>query len=195
MATPNFYFDVGSPYAYLAAERIGTLIPTARWQPVLLGGLFKASGRKSWAASDQWRRDLGMSEVERRAADYGLAPVSWPDPWPGNYVFAMRAVTFAFSIEHGEEFAREAFGAAFARGKDLSVPANVLEVAWAVGLDPTELQDGTDDPATKQALRDATDAAFSAGVTGVPTVQVGRRLFWGDDQLEAAAEAAGAGAG
>ena len=65
----TFYFDLGSPYAYLAAERLERLLPEpVRWQPVLLGGLFKLTGRSSWALGDYRRRQSGMAEIERRAA-------------------------------------------------------------------------------------------------------------------------------
>ena len=109
-----FYFDVGSPYAYLAAERLERVMPTpVRWQPVLLGGLFKLTGRKSWALGDYRHRQTGMAEIERRARTYGLPPIVWPDPWPTDYLFAMRAVTWAFQIGRGHELARQLFRDAF----------------------------------------------------------------------------------
>src|SRR5580700_10611427 len=125
MPQVTFYFDLGSPYAYLAAERLTSVLSEpVRWQPLSLGGLFKANGRSSWALGDPERRQAGMAEVERRARDYGLPPVRWPDPWPGNYLMAMRAATFAFAAGRGLEFTLEAFRDAFARGIDLSVPVN-----------------------------------------------------------------------
>src|SRR3954468_17431798 len=102
MADVTFYFDVGSPFAYLAAARVDRLMPDpVTWDPVLLGGLFKLTGRSSWALGDYRRRQTGMAEIERRARAYGLAPIRWPDPWPSDYLTAMRAVTFAFSIGRG----------------------------------------------------------------------------------------------
>ena len=90
----TFYFDLGSPYAYLAAERLSRLLPEpVRWQPVLLGGLFKLSGRSSWALGDERRRAVGMAEIERRVRAYGLPPMRWPDPWPDDYLTVMRATT------------------------------------------------------------------------------------------------------
>jgi 2-hydroxychromene-2-carboxylate isomerase len=184
----TFYFDVGSPYAYLAASRLETVLPErVRWQPVLLGGLFKLTGRSSWALGDYRRRETGMAEIERRARLYGLGPMRWPDPWPSDYLFAMRAVTFAFAREVGREFALRAFRNAFARGFDLSIAAHVLEAAEQVGLDRAEVQDAAQDPQIKQELRAATDAAYELGVFGVPTVAIEDELFWGDDRLEDAA--------
>jgi 2-hydroxychromene-2-carboxylate isomerase len=185
----TFYFDVGSPYAYLAAERLDTLLPESiAWQPVLLGGLFKLTGRSSWALGDYRRRQAGMAEIERRALSYGLPPMRWPDPWPSNYLVAMRAVTFAFSVGRGQEVARQALRNAFQRGADLSIPAHVLEAAAHAGLERYEIERAIQDPAIKQALRQATDEAYARGVFGVPTVAIAEELFWGDDRLEDAAQ-------
>ncbi|MCW3018123.1 MAG: oxidoreductase [Solirubrobacterales bacterium] len=188
MPQVSFYFDLGSPYAYLAAERLGTLpAEPIEWQPVLLGGLFRASGRSSWALGDDRRRGTGMAEVERRARDYGLPAMRWPDPWPTNYLVAMLATTFAFTVGRGREFTRQAFRNAFQEGWELSVPDRVLASATQVGLDRDELEAATRDPEIKQALRRATDAACELGVIGVPTVAIDGELFWGDDRLEDAA--------
>jgi 2-hydroxychromene-2-carboxylate isomerase len=192
MAQATFYFDLGSPFAYLAAERIDELMPASvDWQPVSLGALFKANGRSSWALGDPSRRQAGMAEVERRALAYGLPPVRWPDPWPSNYLFAMRAVTFAFQIGRGRELTQRAFRDAFQGGRDLGVPEHVLRAAAAVGMDAGTVADATRDPQVKLALRSATDAAHARGVFGVPTVAIGDELLWGDDRLSDAAVALG----
>ncbi len=188
MPQVTFYFDLGSPYAYLAAERLtSVLAEPVTWQPLSLGGLFKANGRSSWALGDHRRRQTGMAEVERRAGDYGLAPIRWPDPWPGNYLMAMRAATFAFTAGRGRELTLQAFRDAFASGLDLSVPAHVLDAAERAGLDPAEVDAATQEPEIEQALREATDAAHELGVIGVPTIAIARELFWGDDRLKDAA--------
>jgi 2-hydroxychromene-2-carboxylate isomerase len=77
----SFYFDLGSPYAYLTAMRIGNVLrEPAEWRPILLGGLYRLTGRSSWALGDYRRRQTGMAEIERRARDCGLPPIRWPDP-------------------------------------------------------------------------------------------------------------------
>jgi 2-hydroxychromene-2-carboxylate isomerase len=184
----SFYFDLGSPFAYLAAERIGDVLaePVA-WQPVSLGALFKATGRSSWALGSPAHRQAGMAEVERRAKLYGLPPIRWPDPWPSNYLFAMRVATHAFRQGRGQEFALRAFRRSFQDGIDLAVPKHVLQVAADAGLDPREAEAATRDPEVKLALRATTDAAHEIGVFGVPTIAVGEELFWGDDRLGDAA--------
>jgi 2-hydroxychromene-2-carboxylate isomerase len=188
MPQVTFYFDLGSPYAYLAAERLHGILPEpVVWQPVLLGGLFKLAGRSSWALGDYRRRQAGMAEIERRTRSYALPPMRWPDPWPTDYLTAMRATTFAFAVGVGRDFARRAFRNAFARGGDLSIVGHVLDAAVQVGLDRREVQAAVQDQRIKQALRTATDSAFELGVFGVPTIAIDDELFWGDDRLEDAA--------
>ena len=188
MTEVTFYFDIGSAYAYLSAERIHTLLPeSVVWQPVLLGGLFKLTGRSSWALGDYRRRQAGMAEIERRARSYGLPPIRWPDPWPTDYLTAMRAVTYAFTVERGHDLAMGMYRNAFQRGREMSRHADVLAAGAEVGLRREEVARAIQDPAIKQRLRAATDAAYELGVFGVPTFAVGGELFWGDDRLEEAA--------
>lgn len=189
----TFYFDLGSPYAYLAAERISGLFAQAgleqpEWQPILLGGLFKRFGRESWARGPG--RAEGMAEVERRAAAYGLPPIGWPDPWPGNTLTAMRAATYAKQVGRTVSFSLAAFRQAFAAGRDLSDPDNVAIAGAACELHPRALLKAVGTAAVKDALREATERAGDRGVRGVPAVLVGDEVFWGDDRLEEALEAA-----
>ena len=188
---PVFYYDLGSPYAWLAAERINALFPVVPvWQPVLLGGLFQRFGRNSWAKGPG--REEGMREVERRAAEYGLPPVRWPDPWPGNMLAAMRAAVFAKETGRAVAFSLAAFRQAFAGGRDLGDVNYVLMAAAACELHPNAVLKGIESRNVKDALRAATDEAGDRGVTGVPSVAVGDEVFWGDDRLEEAAAAASA---
>jgi 2-hydroxychromene-2-carboxylate isomerase len=184
----TFYFDLGSPYAYLAAERLAEVLgEDVRWQPISLGALFKLTGRSSWSLGDERRRREGIAEVERRARCYGLAPLRWPDPWPGNYLLAMRAATYALSLGRERELALHAFRDAFQHGRDLSVAANVLHAAERAGLARGDVEAAVQDQRIKHALREATGAAHQLGVIGVPTVAVHGQLFWGDDRLADAA--------
>ncbi len=185
---PVFYFDLGSPYAYLAAERVNELMPVVPvWQPILLGGIWQHTGGDSWARTD--KRDEGMLEIERRADERGLQPIRWPDPWPTNTLTAMRVATFTQQIGRGVAFSIAAFRQAFAGGRDLSVVDNVLIAAAACELHPNAVLKSIETKAVKDRLRAATDEAYERGVRGVPTIAVGDELFYGDDRLE---EAAGA---
>jgi 2-hydroxychromene-2-carboxylate isomerase len=188
MPQVTFYFDLGSPYAYLAAERLASrLAEPVDWQPISLGGLFKLTGRSSWALGDSRRRQAGMAEIERRAARYELPAVHWPDPWPTNYLMAMRSATYAFASGRGREFALQAFRDAFQRGRDLGIASHVLDAAERAGLDRREVEAATRDPQLKQALREATDRAYRLGVIGVPTIAIDAAPYWGDDRLDDAA--------
>jgi len=188
-----FYYDLGSPYAYLSAERISGLFTEAgieqpEWQPILLGGLFARFDRGSWAKTEA--RAEGIAEIERRAAEYGLPKIVWPDPWPGEMLLAMRVATFAKQTGRAVSFSLAAFRQQFAAGKDLTVPENVMIAAAACELHPRALESAVKTSIVKDALREATDAAGDAGVFGVPAVRVGEEVFWGDDRLEDAVEAA-----
>jgi 2-hydroxychromene-2-carboxylate isomerase len=183
---PIFYYDLGSPYAYLAAERMQRILPVVPvWQPILLGAIWKETGGRSWATTE--KREQGMAEVERRASEYGLMPVRWPAGWPNNTLTAMRAATFAQQTGRAVAFSLAAFRQAFAGGKDLSDTNNVLLAAAACELHPNAVLKGIAMQSTKDRLRAATREAFERGVRGVPTLAVGDELFWGDDRLEEAA--------
>ena len=188
MQQPVFYFDLGSPYAYLTAERLQRVLPVAPvWQPILLGGIWQETGGSSWATTD--RRDAGIAEIERRAGEYGLMPLRWPEGWPNNTLQAMRVATFAQSIGRTVAFSLAAFRQAFAGGKDLSDVDNVLIAAAACELHPNAILKALDSRSVKDKLRENTKEAYERGVRGVPTTAVGDQLFYGDDRLEDAASA------
>src|ERR1044072_2768032 len=157
MRRPVFYFDLGSPYAYLTAERISGLFTDAEleqpeWQPILLGGLFQHFGRDSWA-NGPGRAD-GITEVERRATAYGLPRTAWTARWPGNSLYAMRPATFANQTGRCLPFALAAFGQAFAAGRDLSEHDNVLIAAAACGLHPNAASQPVSTHSVKNPLRE-----------------------------------------
>lgn len=188
-----FHYDLGSPYAYLSAERISGLFAEAgleqpEWQPILLGGLFRRFDRGSWAETEA--RAEGMAEIERRAGGYGLPPIAWPKPWPGNTLVAMRAATYAKQTGRTIAFSLAAFRQAFAAGRDLTDVDNVTIAGAACEMHPRALLKAVETRVVKDALREATDRAGDLGVEGVPAVVVGEEVFWGDDRLEDAVEAA-----
>ena len=192
MTQATFYFDLGSPYAYLVAERLAEVLPEpVAWQPVSLGGLFKANGRSSWGLGDPARRQEGMVEVESRARALRAPARALARAVAEQLPVRDARRTFAFQQGRGREFTVRAFRHAFQQGHDLGVPERVLDVAAEVGLDPHALEAASSDPDVKQALRAATDAAHELGVFGVPTVAVGDELFWGDDRLQDAVAALG----
>jgi 2-hydroxychromene-2-carboxylate isomerase len=185
VSSPIFFFGAMSPYAWFAAERIGALIPEARWRPVFAGALFTANGRSTWGLSE--RRDAGIADCEQRARRHGLGPMRWPDPWPTNDLLVARAMAFAGGEGALETFALAAMRLAFTEGGELSELSVVQEAARRVGLDPRRLAEAVGAPAIKDAVRAGNDEAVALGVFGVPTVVTQGVLFWGDDQLDAAA--------
>jgi 2-hydroxychromene-2-carboxylate isomerase len=182
----EFFFDLGSPYAWLSAERVDGLFEASGrelpvWRPVLLGGLFQRFERDSWAKTD--RREGGISEIERRTREYGLPEPVWPDPWPTSYLFAMRVATYAEREGRLKEFVLASFRDAFTRGIDQAIPEHVLNAAETAGLDRSATEQAASDPAIKTALKEATERAGDLGVSGVPSFLVDGEVRWGDDQL------------
>jgi 2-hydroxychromene-2-carboxylate isomerase len=184
---PILYFDLGSPYSYLAIERAGSVLGgEPRLAPLLLGAVFARRGFGSWSATAA--RETRIAEIEARAERYGLPAIRWPREWPVNGLQAMRCATWAARQGAGAAFARAAFRAEFARGEDISDPGVLRECARAAGLDPQETIRASGLPEVKEALREATETAWRAGVRGVPALKVGEVVFYGEDQLELAAE-------
>jgi 2-hydroxychromene-2-carboxylate isomerase len=187
MPPPEFFFGAMSPYSWFAAERIDRLLPEARWRGVLAGAIFKANGRVSWGMTD--RRERGIGDCEARAAEHGLGPIRWPEPWPTSDLLVARAMTFAEHERRLKDFALAAMRLSFLEAADLGDLAVVLEAGRRVGIDERELESALGEQATKDELRRMTDEALTLGLIGVPTVAVGEALFWGDDRLEEAADA------
>jgi 2-hydroxychromene-2-carboxylate isomerase len=182
-----FYFDLASPYAYLASARVEALLGSeVVWCPILVGALHKHYRRVSWGATPELRAK-GVAEIEERAIEYGLPPIKWPNPYPANSLTAMRVATWADQQGRGRDFAEAAFAMAFREGRDLTARAVVLDAAERSGLIPNDVDRALDDPELKLALRRATDQAIAEGVYGVPTFDAAGLLWWGDHQLPAAA--------
>jgi 2-hydroxychromene-2-carboxylate isomerase len=170
-----FYFDLASPVAYLAAERVLHLLPGAvEWQPVLAREL------PGDACFDR-------ATVERRARELDLQALRWPADFPFDSALAMRAATYAKSIGRTVPFAQAAFRQAFAGGRSLGDPDNVLIAAAACEMHPAAVLKGTELAAVGRQLRVATEAAAQAGVDEVPAVRIGERVFGGARALEDAA--------
>ncbi len=183
---PVLYFDLGSPYAYLAVERAGrTLGVEPQLEPVLLGAIFAKRGFGSWSATDA--RDSRTAEIVARAARHGLAPLRWPASWPADGLLAMRCATWAKQLGQTSEFARAVYRLEFAEGADIADPAVLAAAAAAAGLDGDEMLRAAQSSEVKDALRAATEAAWERGVRGVPSLLAGDAVFYGDDQLELAA--------
>jgi 2-hydroxychromene-2-carboxylate isomerase len=169
-----FYFDLASPLAYLAAERVlPGLGGPAEWRPVRLAGE---------------QRDVPREEIERRARELGLQPLRWPAPFPFDSSLAMRVATYAASIGRAVPFAQAAFRQAFAGGHSLEDPNFVLIAAAACEMHPTAVLRGAEMRSTLERLEATSREASEAGVSDVPAIVVDGRVFDGEDALERAAE-------
>jgi 2-hydroxychromene-2-carboxylate isomerase len=179
-ASPVFHFDLGSPEAYLAAERVLQVMPVATpWVPVLA-------------------RDLGdpppvdRDDVSARAAQAGLQPLRWPDPFPFDSELAMQAATYARSIGRVVAFALAAYRQAFAGGRALSGEDAVVIAGAACEMHPKALLAGCATRGTRDALARETALAAACGVRTVPAVRLpDGRVFEGPDCLERAAAVCG----
>ena len=184
----NLYLDPQSPYAYLAearAERVLGAPP--RLQPVALGAIMVKRGWGSWAHTET--RAEHEASLHQRVAAAGLPPLVLPADWPAQTLAPARATAFAHRHGATRSFLRAYWALVFAQGRAAGDISTLEAAAGEAGMDPAALVDGLGDDEIKAALRDWTDAAWDAGVRGIPTLDVDGQLFFGDDQLEVAAEA------
>jgi 2-hydroxychromene-2-carboxylate isomerase len=183
-----FYYDLFSPEAYLAAERILELLPGAEWIPVRATALPGADTLEGFRC--QTDVEAFRDRIERAAARRGLQPVRWPEPFPSDTAYAMRVATYAHQIGRAVAFSLAAFRQAFAAGRDLGVADNVLIAAAACELHPKAVTKGAALASVRRALEAATALAAQRGVRDVPAVWLpDGRVFHGDDALDGAAHA------
>jgi 2-hydroxychromene-2-carboxylate isomerase len=182
-----FYFDLASPLAYLAAERILHVLPgPVQWQPVLAREL--PAGETFAAFRCREEEDVFRVDLARRAREHGLQPLRWPAEFPFDSSLAMRAATYAKSIGRTVPFAQAAFRQAFAGGRSLGEADNVLIAAAACEMHPAAVLKGAGLASVRAQLDAATTTAARVGVTDVPAVRIGADVFAGEDCLERAAE-------
>ena len=179
-----FYFDLASPDAYLAAERVLHVLPgPAEWQPVLARELGLGAGTSAATAGDPPMRE----RIERRAHALKLQPLRWPDPFPFDSSLAMRVATYAKSIGRTVPFAQAAFRQAFAGGRSLDDPDNVLIAAAACEMHPTAVLRAAQLRSVERQLAEATRRAARTGIIDVPSLVAAGRIFLGEGSLDEAA--------
>jgi len=191
---PIFFYDLASPYAYLAALRVDEVLPVRpRWRPVVLAALHRAHQRVPWSLRED-EREPGQVAVSERGEGRGLPPMRWPPGWPAESysVLPLRAALWALDAlghDQGKALTLALYEAEFREGRALNDLDTVLEAATRCGVAEDELRAGVQEESVKTALHSVTGEAVGMGVPGVPTVVVGEALFWGDDRLEEAASA------
>jgi 2-hydroxychromene-2-carboxylate isomerase len=181
-----FYFDLASPLAYLAAERVLHELPgPAEWRPVLARELAAAESFEAFRCREE--QDIFRAEIEHRALGLGLQALRWPDPFPFDSGLAMRVATYAKSIGRAVPFAQAAFRQAFAGGRSLEDLESVLIAAAACEMHPSAVIRGAELRSVAVALAASTAAAARSGVLDVPAIVVGEEVFLGEVAVEAAA--------
>jgi 2-hydroxychromene-2-carboxylate isomerase len=181
-----FYFDLSSPSAYLAAERILHVLPgAAEWQPVLAAEL--ADAERSDAFRHEHEREVFRSEIARRVEELGLQPLRWPEPFPFDSSLAMCVATYAKSIGRTVPFAQAAFRQAFAGGRNLAQLDNVLIAAAACEMHPSAVARGAELRGVAEQLAVATHDAAKHGIRQVPAIVAGEHVFEGEGCVEQAA--------
>jgi 2-hydroxychromene-2-carboxylate isomerase len=180
-----FYYDLASPEAWLAAERVVHVLgEVPEFVPISLSGLAAGEVGPFRCAAEV---DAYFEDVGRRAAAHELMAVRPPAGFPPDTGFAMLAATYAKQIGKVVAFSLAAFRQAYTAGRDLSDPDTVFIAGAAAEIHPAALAKGAGLKGTATRLRDATAAAAEAGVLDVPAVRVGDRVFHGDAELELAA--------
>ncbi|HEX4670804.1 MAG TPA: DsbA family protein, partial [Solirubrobacteraceae bacterium] len=176
-AQPIFYYDLGSPSCYLLAERIMADLPVvAEWEPVLAAEL-----RLQEPEPDR-------ASLERTAHEQAIQPLRWPQQWPPDARTAALAATYAKHIGRAVAFSLACFRQTFAGGRDLGDESTVLIAAAACEMHPSAVLKGIGLRSVTTGLEQACARSRDVGVSSLPAIGVGDRIFY---ELERAAEALG----
>jgi 2-hydroxychromene-2-carboxylate isomerase len=198
MASVDFYFDFGSPNAYLSHKVIpGIEARTGAkftYVPVLLGGLFKLTGNRSPAeafAGIKNKLTYEGLETQRFVRKHGLTAYR-PNPFfPVNTLKIMRGAVAAQRLGVFDRYVEAVFHHMWEAPKKMDDPEVITAALTESGLDAAALMAATDDPEVKQALLDNTNRAFEAGAFGSPSFLVDGELYFGKDRLRDVEEAIG----
>jgi 2-hydroxychromene-2-carboxylate isomerase len=187
----EFYFDLVSPYSYLAHGRVGHMCEEHGAElvlrPMLLGAVHKAVGLQApieIASKGRYQ----VRDIHRWAEHYGL-PIRLPEPFPFRTLKTMRVAIVRLGEGDLEPFVREAFALYWEEGgapkgtEEADEDGPLQEVAARIGADPEEVLEKAASGEAKEALKSATSEALERGVFGAPTFFVGEEMFWGNDRL------------
>lgn len=187
MSGLTFWFDVHSPWAYLASFRVGDIARKhgldLRWRPLQLPRLLDAiGGLKPLEASPQrvaWFRQDILDQAELLGV-----PLRYHPHYPLRNARALRAALLAADEGRAEDFVRRVLRGYWAEEADITDLAQLSCWGEAAGLDPQAVAAAAVSDAFKERLEDNTRAAIARGVFGVPTIDTGSRLYFGHDRLD-----------
>ena len=184
----EFFFDFGSPYTYLAYHQLPKIAAMRAaaivWRPMLLGGVFQATGNRSPIEVPAKGR-YSLIDLQRWAQHFDV-PMTMNPHFPINTLTLMRGAV-AMQARGEAEFQRyiaAIFCAMFERPRNLGQAEEVSAVLSESGFDPVQFQRLVSDPAVKEQLKRNTEEAVARGVFGAPTFFVGEQMFWGQDRLD-----------
>ena len=187
MQTIEFYFDLGSPYSYIGFHRIQKIAADRHanilWKPMLLGGVFKATGNSSPMIVPA-KAQYAMKDLKRWSKLWQIPMQMNPD-FPINTLQLMRLVT-AVQIYQPEQFLRVltgVFHAMFGEPRNLNDLQEFKKMLIDLDLDVQQVQDWLEDEQVKQQLKSVTEEAVQRGVFGAPTWFSQNEMYWGIDHL------------
>ena len=183
--TLEFYFDYGSPYSYLADTQVEAIVrragATLQRKPMLLGGVFKATGNASpmtVALKSKW----SAFDMPMWARHYGV-PFQRNPFFPVNTLALMRGAAAAQIDGLFERYHPAIYKAMWVDGRNLNDINEIAAVLVAAGLDATKFGKRIQDQDVKNSIKATTDEAVARGVFGAPTCFVDNMMFFGNDRL------------
>jgi 2-hydroxychromene-2-carboxylate isomerase len=201
MADVIFYFDFGSPNAYLAHKVIPEIEQRTgvkfRYVPALLGGIFKATGNQSPAqafANIPSKLAYERRETQRFVQRHGIAEFAMNPHFPVNTLQIMRGAVAAQQAGVFKAYVEAVYRAMWVDGLKMDDPAVIKAALDAAGLPADRLIELMGDPGVKAKLIENTEAAVADGVFGSPSFLVEGELYFGKDRLRDVEEAITAGA-
>ncbi len=187
MKVIEFYFDVGSPYSYIGFHRIQHMAAQYQaeviWKPILLGGVFKATGNSSPMMVPAKAR-YSMIDLPRWGKLWRI-PVQMNPYFPINTLQLMRLLTAVqlFQPENFLKVATGVFNAMFGQPRNLNDLTIFIQLMQELGLEAEQVKQWLDDEKVKSELKVVTEEAVERGVFGAPSWFVNDELFWGVDHL------------
>ena len=184
----EFFFDYGSPWSYIANARVPVVASRAQaqlvYRPMLLGGVFKATGNRSPADNPVENKTRYGALDLKRWADRAGVPFQRNPHFPINTLPLMRLAVASQSSGVFDPFHQEIWPAFWADAKNLGDPVEVRKVLERAGLDADGLLAGAQTPEVKETLKATTEEAVARGAFGAPTFFVADEMFFGNDRLD-----------